>query len=209
LIRYSLFAIRCSLLADRSKWIGFAPPYICVCSAEADDQYEDLDRKVLKSSTFRDLYRIVRMCSAQPSCHRMVLTLEKEALKLVGASCLRIFLVGRDGLTNRTRSYELGIGIVGHVIKTKDLINIVNPSQDDRYHPAVDELPKEGPASALMCLPVEADTTADCDGPKDIVAIIQAFKHEASASFSSRDCRVLYRLGEFAGNLLRSELVCC
>ncbi len=70
---------------------------------------------------------------------------------------------------------------------------------------SVDELPKEGPASALMCLPDEADTTADCDGAKDIVAIIQAFKHDANASFSSRDCRVLYRLGEFAGNLLRNS----
>jgi hypothetical protein len=56
-----------------------------------------------------------------------------------------------------------------------------------------------------MCVPVEADSRPDASGPKDIVAVFQAHKEGPGESFTTRDCKVLYRLGEFAGNMLRNS----
>jgi GAF domain-containing protein len=173
---------------------------------EKDADWEDLDTRVLDSPTWRELYRIVRMCSIQPSCHWMVRKLEEELRDLVRADLVHVYLVKRDGFRREGKSYPLGEGITGYVHKRKDIVNITDPTLDARFMKGVDGTGDgQGAPTAMLCLPVEADHRADCSGTRDVVAIFQAFKLRAGESFSSKDARVLYRLGEFAGNMLRTS----
>lgn len=177
-------------------------------SNNGEPDFETLDEQLSKSSIFRELHRVVRMCAAQPSCDRMVMTLERQAKYLINASIVRLFLVQRDGLVHysRTQPFHLNLGIVGYVRSKKEIVHLTHPSQDDRFIAEIDQVFDRPVPTALMCVPVEADSRPDANGPKDIVAIFQAFKENPNESFTTRDCKVLYRLGEFAcGNMLRNS----
>jgi hypothetical protein len=182
---------------------------------ESDAEWEELDKRVQASATYRELWHIVRMCSVQPSCHWMVRKLEDEVRDLIRADLVRVFLVKRDGLhrSGSKQSYPMNEGITGYVCKRKALINISNPQTHERYNVAID-----GPGSghsaavAMLCLPIEANHRADCSGGKDVVAVFQAYKLRSvdgkvpvNDRFSTKDARVLFRLGEFVGNMLRTS----
>jgi hypothetical protein len=147
------------------------------------------------------------MCAAQPSCDRMVVTLERQIRYLVNASCVRLFLVQRDGCVHYSRAapYGLNTGIVGYVRSKKEIVHLTQPATDDRFAAEIDQVFDRPVPSALMCVPVEADSRPDAGGTKDIVAVFQAFKEREGESFTTRDCKVLYRLGEFVGNMLRNS----
>jgi GAF domain-containing protein len=216
-----------------------------------EPDFEQLDEQLARSSVWRELHRVVRMCAAQPSCDRMVMTLERQTRYLIGASCVRLFLVQRDGLVHYSRAQPFGLstGLVGFVRARKEIVNITNPTSDERFNNEIDQVHDRPTPTAIMCVPVEADSqgsaaasggaaaggavaaaaaggsnsataspaTLASAGPgsgsgafghgKDVVAVFQAFKEGGAPgeSFSTRDCKVLYRLGEFAGNMLRNS----
>jgi len=194
----------------------------------------------------------VRMCAAQPSCERMVATLERQSRYLVGASSVRLFLVQRDGLLHHSRAtpFPLTQGLVGWVRARKEIVNLAAPVHgDERFDKDIDAHPDRPLPTAIMCVPVEADIAGEPGtgaarssnggagaagsaaqaaaaagagsskdaaaaaapsaasssangsvGGKDIVAVFQAFKEGPGETFSNRDCKVLYRLGEVRGH---------
>lgn len=172
---------------------------------ETDGAFEESDNRVNASATYRELFRIIRTCLVQPSCHWMVRKMEQETVKLLRADQVHLYLIKKDGYRREGKSYPLGEGLTGHVHRTKELLNIQQPLTDPRFKDPIDA-PHDGlQPTALLCVPVEADHRSDCAGPKDVVAIFQAFRTEPHARFTNRDCRVLARLGEFAGNMLRNS----
>jgi len=207
-----------------------------------EPDFEQLDEQLSRSSVWRELHRVVRMCAAQPSCDRMVMTLERQTRYLVGASCVRLFLVQRDGLVHYSRSQPFGLstGLVGYARARKEIVCVTQPTQDERFSAEIDQIQERPTPTAIMCVPVEADTNAgtvsssstsgsgvsgvpNASGSspsagavtgggvagvntgKDVVAVFACYKEGVGESFSTRDCKVLYRLGEFAGNMLRSS----
>eukprot|EP01006_Ploeotia_vitrea_P040268 TRINITY_DN66418_c10_g1_i1.p1 TRINITY_DN66418_c10_g1~~TRINITY_DN66418_c10_g1_i1.p1 ORF type:complete len:1178 (+),score=714.93 TRINITY_DN66418_c10_g1_i1:110-3643(+) len=178
--------------------------------ASHDGNYEELDYQITQSKTFQQLWRIVRMISAQSTFAEMVKVLEEQCALFVHATSVRLLLVNNDSLIRGTKYFPLDKGIVGYVYKTREIVTLQNPAEDERYFRDVDLDPTVGTASCMLCLPVVADSTADCTGPKDVLGIICAVKGKSQAdgasapTFNRRDCTALYRLGEFAGNVLRN-----
>jgi len=228
-------------ILSRSSTFNYA---LSLASSSGEPDFEVLDEAMSRSSVFRELHRIVRLCAAQPSCDRMVAALEKHSKNIINASNVRLWLVQRDGLVHACRSNPLPLstGLVGYVRAKREIVNLVHPASDERYAAEIDAFPTQpsgggvgsgdgrspthaqqsnggGVAAAtsqvspgaLLCVPVEADVRpgdgARGDGSsKDVVAVFQAFRDSTcSEGFSSRDCKVLYRLGEFAGNMLRNS----
>lgn len=133
-----------------------------------EPDFEALDEQLSKSSVFRELHRVVRMCAAQPSCDRMVMTLERQTRYLINAACVRLFLVQRDGLVHYSRAapFPLNQGIVGYVRARKEIVHLTQPSSDERYAHDIDQVHDRPVPTALMCVPVEADSRPDAAGPK-------------------------------------------
>ena len=171
-----------------------------------DDEIDDI---ILKSSTYRELYRIVRMCAAQPSCDSMINIIEKYSKNLINASLVRLFLVQRDGLYHHTYTHPLPLdcGIIGYVRGKHEIINLTQPCNDTRYSPIIDTPINidSNPIQSMICIPIEADRDAECSGSKDVVAVIQGIRYDNTHTFHTRDCKLLYRLGEFIGNMLRNS----
>lgn len=165
--------------------------------------FEELDELVLKSGTFRDLYRLVRMCAAQPSCDRIVALIERHAKHLVNAHTVRLCLVQRDGLAHAqyNQPQPLDAGVIGDVRTRREIANLTNPASDSRWSAAVDcpsDCSDNGAnIRSMIVIPIEADATADCSGKKDVVAVLQAVREQqATPLFTTRDCKILYRLGK-------------
>lgn len=167
-----------------------------------DSHFDTLDDQLLRSPSYSELYRIVRMCSAQGSCERMVTVLEKQIHHLLYCQC-RVVLVQKDGLYHSKGFVaNLNAGLVGYVRNKREIVNIVMPAQDDRYFAEIDQLVDRVPY-AYLCIPIEADSRSDCSGLKDVVAVIQC--HREQEPFHPREAKLLLRLGEFVGNMLRNS----
>lgn len=172
----------------------------------ASSTYEELDQAINQSQTFQDLWRVVRMVSAQLGIAQMVQVMEQHSAHLVQATSVRFFYVDEEArsFVRNMQTYKIDEGIAGYVYMNREIVNLVNPSEDKRFSPAVDQDPMVGVASSLMCVPVLADSTPQCTGDKDVIGVIVGVRERGQPHFSTQDCTVMFRLGEFAGNSLRN-----
>ncbi len=179
--------------------------------------FDQVDDVVQGNHMYREVFRVVRLLAAQPSCDRMVLVLEKHAKYMLRADVVRVLLVTRHGFThpNLTQALPLNLGLASHSTYKREIINMTIPPGDERYHPEVDSITDRGVSPfAYLCVPVEADSRSDCTGPKDVVALIQAWRDNSTTNaptatpptaFTTTDAKMLLRLGEFSGNMLRGS----
>jgi GAF domain-containing protein len=168
--------------------------------------FEKLDEQLDQSATFQYMWKIVRMVSAQPSFLDMTKIIENEGAAFVGATSVRFITAAEDHLVFGRDTFPVDEGIVGFVYKHNVIVNLKDPHKDKRFSPALDQDSTVGTAQYMMCLPVVADSTTDCRGPKIIVGIVVAVKAPGSAPFDSHDCTAFYRLGQFAGNSMRNAM---
>jgi hypothetical protein len=186
---------------------GHAPvtPRASSGAALNDAPFDTVDELVSGNAAYREVFRIVRLIAAQPSCDQMVLVLEKHTRALLRADAVRVLLVTRHGFTHPTLSQALSLeqGLASHCIHKREVVNLASPSgSDPRFHPDVDQVGERAP-SFYACVPVEGDPLPNCSGPRDVVALVQLFKEkEGSAPFSPTDLRQVQRLAEFTGNML-------
>lgn len=169
--------------------------------------FDTVDDMVVSNAAYREVFRIVRLISAQPSCDQMVLVLEKHAKHLIkGADAVRVLLVTRHGFTHPTLSQALSLdaGLASHCIHKRECVNMGAPGSDARFYPDTDQVGETGkPPLYYVCVPVEGDPQPNCSGPRDVVALIQLFKEkEGSQPFSNVDLKLIQRLAEFVGNML-------
>lgn len=174
-------------------------------SAPVNDlAFDAVDDLALGNAAYRDVFRIVRLIAAQPSCDQMVLVLEKHARHLVKADVVRVLLVTRHGFTHPTLSQALSLdqGIASHSIHRRECTNLSHPAGDARFSADTDQLGEKAPLF-YGCVPVEGDPQPSCSGPRDVVALIQVFKErDGSTPFTTTDMKIIQRLAEFVGNML-------
>lgn len=76
--------------------------------------------------------------------------------------------------------------------------------QDPRYISSIDQDPTVGSGGPFLAVPVLADADEPGSDDKETFGVLLASKTNGESAFSVRDCTALFRLGEFAGNQLRS-----
>lgn len=185
---------------------GHAPvtPRASSGAALNDAPFDTVDELVSGNAAYREVFRIVRLIAAQPSCDQMVLVLEKHTRALLRADAVRVLLVTRHGFTHPTLSQALSLdqGLASHCIHKRECVNLATPASDPRFHPDVDQVGERAPLF-YACVPVEGDPQPSCSGPRDVVALVQLFKDkEGGMPFSPTDLRQVARLAEFTGNML-------
>jgi hypothetical protein len=186
---------------------GAAPttPRANAAAAANDMPFESIDEMVLGNAAYREVFRIVRLIAAQPSCDQQVLVLEKHAKHLVRADSARVLLVTRHGFTHPTFSQALPLdqGLASQAIHKKEVINISSPSTDPRFSSEADQHSSAEKAPLhYVALPIEGDPSPSCVGARDIVALVQVWRdREGSAAFNQSEVRQIQRLCEFVGNM--------
>ena len=177
--------------------------------APANDQtFDAVDELVVGNSAYREVFRIVRLVAAQPSCDQMVLVLEKHTKHLIrGADAVRVLLVTRHGFTHPTLSQALSLdqGLASHCIHKRECVNMSSPAADARFWADTDQMEHGAKSPAFyVCVPVEGDPQPNCSGPRDVVALIQLWKDPSPSAvpFSQTDLKLVLRLAEFVGNML-------
>lgn len=173
-----------------------------------DQSFDSVDDLVVGNPAYREVFRIVRLVAAQPSCDQMVLVLEKHTKHLIrGADAVRVLLVTRHGFTHPTLSQALSLdqGLASHCIHKRECVNLSSPASDARFWPDTDQMEHGAKSPAFYaCVPVEGDPQPNCSGPRDVVALIQLWKDPsvAALAFSQTDMKLVLRLAEFVGNML-------
>ena len=95
----------------------------------ADSRYEELDFQITQSTTFQDLWRIVRMVSAQTTFKQMTSILEEECRPFTNATSVRFLSVADDAFTKDRARFSLDEGIAGYVYHSRVIVNLKNPTE--------------------------------------------------------------------------------
>ena len=176
---------------------------------ESDAEFESLDAGVTRSSTYQELFRIVRWCAAQTSVDRMVTTLEMQLKALLSASAVRFFLLQGKGLVHYSHPQPItpqaSNGLLGHVFVHRQLLSLTSPASDPRWSDAVDAIGERPSPSACLYAALEGDPKADCNAVRETVGVLQVLREREGEVFTARDGRVLAVLADLLGNVVKNS----
>ena len=176
---------------------------------ESDVDFDALDGAITRSSTFTEVFRIVRWCAGQTSVDRMVTTLEMQLKALLSASTVRFFLLQGKGLIHYSHPHPIppvqSNGLLGWVFAHRQLVNLTHPSADARWNEAVDGIHDRPSPSACLCAALEGDPKPDCNTQRETVGVLQVLREREGEAFSARDGRVLALVADLLGNVVKNS----
>lgn len=179
---------------------------VVVSSGAAHEGYESVQELVESNVTQQELHKLFQLCTAQQSSIALVGVLERNCATLVDADAVRVLLLSAStGKLTHGRDLLEPVGLTGQAMRSGELIGSDNASRDSRFVKEVDEIPGEGAPHAALYLPIVADSRVDCRGDKEVVAVLQAARVRNDRAFSARDTRLLKRVADFVGNLLKNS----
>ena len=176
---------------------------------DSDVDFDALDSAITRSSTFTEVFRIVRWCAGQTSVDRMVTTLEMQLKALLAASTVRFFLLQGKGLIHYSHPQPIPPvqtnGLLGWVFVHRQLVSLTQPSADGRWNEAVDGIHDRLSPSACLYAALEGDPKPDCNTPRETVGVLQVLREKEGEAFSARDGRVLALVADLLGNVVKNS----
>lgn len=152
----------------------------------------------------KDLLMFFRVASAQTSGNALINVVEKYARKFTGANAARLLVVERGSVVRRgVNRFEATSGLLAEVLKYKEAMNVDDVRRESRFVRDYDEVTPHD--RAMLIIPLEADIKADASGGKETIALLQVSRHDAGQRFSTREVKLLTRLADFAGNLVKNS----
>lgn len=170
------------------------------------DNFEELDAQIRKCSTFQALHRIHRRCMNQNSLVELIQTIEHESVSLIRGSVIRVYYVKykKNCLCRGDQYFPVDNGITGHAATSDEIIRLTEPGKNPHYNRKIDSS-ELGKPENMLCIPVHCDVKKDCSAPQKTIAVFQALRYAPNYTpFSDRDVKILVRLGEFCGNLIKN-----